>query len=301
MINPREAGSARYLDSMFSNRPSRFTSGQEPWFKIGGLDVGSSVFVAGVIAISMFITAAEGASRPLSSRLIFDGDGVLDGEVWRLITWWIPNQPSIWRVLTIVYVAIIGSQLEGALGRARMALYFGYLTLVPALIATLLTAVGLSAGGYLTVTESSWLSLSLLFTFVAYLPGAQFFFGIPGWVLALVIAVIDLLQFTQNRLEGDILWYLLSAGAVLLLGKAFGLAELITWIPKVPLPSKIRGDPAGRIAKPSRRPSAPTLDDPLEEMEINAILDQVSEKGLHSLSRAQKRKLKAHGNKRRRR
>jgi hypothetical protein len=300
---------ARYVEAMFSDRPSRFTSVQEPWFRIGTLDVGTSGIAAAVIAFSMFMRAAEGPTIPISKWLLFRSDLVLNGEIWRLLTWWVPNAPSIWRVLTVVYIYFIGSQIEGALGRVRMLWYFGFLTVVPGLIATLLTAIGLDAGFYLGATEAGWLSLSLLFTFVAYLPNVRFFFGIPGWVLAVVIAVIDLLQFTSSRLVGDLVWYLLAASSVLLTAKAFGLAESIAWIPKIPLPAFAGGHTSARPARsgrsaktgPGARRSAPrTLDDPLEEMEINAILDQVSEKGLQSLTRAQKRKLKAHGNKRRR-
>ncbi len=292
---------SRYVEAMFSNRPSRFTSGQDPWFRVGTLDVGTSGIVAGVIGISMFVSAAEGRGGPVRRWLTFNADAVLNGEIWRVFTWWISNQPSLWRVLTVAYLFIIGGQIEGALGRVRMAQFFAFLVAVPALLATILTAMTIDAGSYLEATEAGWLALSLLFAFVAYLPNVRFFFGIPGWVLAVVIAVIDLLQFTADRLVGDVLWYVLAASAVLMITKAFGLAESISWIPKVPLPVAVGGDPAGRPKRSSHRKTSPTLDDPLEEMEINAILDQVSERGLHSLTRAQKRKLKAHGNKKRRR
>lgn len=288
------------LGPMFSFQPRGFgASGQEPWFRIGTFEVGTTALLTGSIVLSIFVRALEGASAPLTKWLAFDPDAIARGEVWRLFTWWFPNEPSLWVIIGAAFAFYLGSQLEGALGKVRALWFYGYCLVGMALLAVLLDVVWQPTGQYLIGAPYRGLTSIVLLAFVCYLPGVRFLFGIPGWVLAAVIIGIELLQLTQYRQASELVWYLLSVWLILLVTKAMGLAEAVEWIPKVPLPAAIGGDPA-TSARKRRKPSGPTLDDPLEEMEINAILDQVSEKGIHSLSRAQKRKLKAHSAKRKR-
>ena len=65
----------------------RFGSSDDPWFRVGTVDVNTTIFVVGVGVLSMFVWAIEGPSHPLLSRLWFSSEKVLSGQVWRLLTW----------------------------------------------------------------------------------------------------------------------------------------------------------------------------------------------------------------------
>ena len=56
----------------------------DPWFRVGTLDITTTAFVAIAVAISMFVWAAS-SSALLSLALL--PDKVRGGQAWRLITW----------------------------------------------------------------------------------------------------------------------------------------------------------------------------------------------------------------------
>ncbi len=288
---------------MFSSRSFGFSSGVTPWFRVGTVDVGSMMILGASIVVSMIIRAFEGAAAPLTKWLAYDVSALEQGQVWRLITWFFPNQPSLWLILSALIIASLGGQLEAALGRRRTLFYIGYLLFIPSLTALLLSEIWEPTGFFLTPRPGSTLSSFIILAFVCYLPGVRFFFGIPGWVLVAIFAFITVLQLGTVRAMSDLVWYLAMLGFVMVLTKSFGLANDVAWIPNVPLPAALGGPgsyASGGSGKGlrNRRPSGPSLDDPSEQREIDAILDQVSAEGVQSLSRAQKRKLKAHSKKR---
>ncbi len=92
-----------------------------------------------------------------------------------------------------------------------------------------------------------------------------------------------------------------------------GLAESAAWIPRIPLPASLGGSPqsggASRPSRPSRarrksnlKAVAPDpIQDDLAEMEIDALLDQVANDGLDSLTKAQRNRLEEHSKRMRKR
>ncbi len=299
---------------MFSFRPSRFAEGGgDPWFRIGTFDIGSAGIVSLIVAVSMFVRAAEGSSGPLGEWTPYVGSRVLDGEIWRLFTWWLPNEPSLWTVVTVAMVYLFGSQLEASLGgKERMATYLGIMILIPSVLALILDLSGISGTPIsflaLIPIPASLVSSALFYSYVAHIPNAQFFFGIPGWVIGAVFFVIRLLQVIQSRNLALIILTVLALVVTLLTAKAFGLAEEITWIPdlrggRAQQPQAAAGR-AKKIRRPRRgRKGGPDLTvvpgppvntgvDDFDEMGIDEILDQVNAFGMESLSGDQKRRLK---------
>ncbi|MCP4085792.1 MAG: hypothetical protein GY745_12165 [Actinomycetia bacterium] len=280
------------------------TPGEKPWFQLGSVPVTTSTLIALVIGTSMFFIAAEGELQPTSRYLYFDTDHVLHGQLWRLVTWWIPNPPSLWAVIDAAIIWYMGNQLEGALGRDRMVRFIAYLTIVPPLVLILLD-LSFIPGSASFLGTASLLSLALILSFITYMPGARFFFGIPGWILAVVMVGVNVLGLLGDRAWHSLFFLLSVVGVALLAARAFGLADSVEWIPRLPLPG---GEP-GPVHQPRRRrrrqrPATVTEINPiqsqLEEMEIDAILDQVASEGLDSLSRAQRKKLEDQAKKRRR-
>jgi hypothetical protein len=300
---------------MRSFNMGRFGNSDDPWFRVGTIDVTTTVFVVGVGVLSMFVWAIEGPTHPLLKQMWFTGDDVANGQVWRLLTWPIPNDPDIWTLLLFAVFFMLGSQLEAVMGRRLFTTYLVVLTLVPPVVATLYHLLTDSDG---LVLGLRFLELGVLVGFALRAPNARFWPGIPAWGIAAGIVVLDLLQYVGVRGQGfSILFLLTTVAASMLMLRALGFAEEAHWLPKVPLPVSYGGQ-----SKPSRAPStsrgkkrgrgklsvasAPT-EAPrreltrLEEAEMDTILEQVSEHGMDSLTPQQRQRLEDHAKRLRRR
>ncbi|MCP5027359.1 MAG: hypothetical protein GY929_13845 [Actinomycetia bacterium] len=275
--------------------------GDKPWFQLGSVPVTTSTAIAVVIGVSFFFIAAEGSTQPISRHLYFGTDQVLEGQVWRVATWWVPNPPSLWRVIDAAVIWYFGNQVEGALGRNRMVRYVAYLTLVPPVVLLLLD-LSFIPGSASFLGTADLLAMALILTFIIHMPGARFFFGIPGWVLAVVIVGVNVLGLLSDRAWHSLVFLLALVAATLLAARSFGLADSVTWVPRLPLPG---GEPGPAKSPRSKRhlkvAEANPIQSQLEDMEIDAILDQVAAEGLDSLSRAQRKRLEQQAKKRKKR
>ncbi len=262
----------------------------DPWFRIGTFDVNTSAFVAGLAALSMFVYAANKAwFEPL---YLFPAD-VRRGEIWRLITWPIPNAPDIWTVVMIAMFWYFGRTLEESIGRVRFLWFLLILTIIPGLVAT---AVDLPAGGLRPV------QLAVFVCFAIEHPSLRFFFGIPAWVIAAVIVGVDVLQLLGEKDSEGLLFLVVMLAVAVFALRAFGLGEAVPWVPRVKLPT--RGDSKGGRTRKKRkgtanlsvvpRPSAAQPRAPVMSAEIDSLLDKISEHGIESLTPAERARLEEH-------
>ena len=293
----------------------RFGYSDDPWFRIGGYPVSTTAFVVGLGVISMIVTAAEGQYGPLYRNLVLLSEditfrgmplgSVLEGDVWRLVTWPIPNEISIWTIILFAIFYMLGSQIEALLGRWRFTFFLIALTVIPSVVVTALEALTGIEGwvGGLRMVE-----VGVLVAFAAQYAHARFWPGIPGWVIAVVIVGLDALQYTSNR-NWFALIVLACTVAVALLGiRAFGYATNLTWIPKLSFsPASSQSSTSTRSSRSHRRSrrrdhlrAVPQAGETVSP-EIDALLDQVSSQGLDSLTRKQRKQLEAHARRLRRR
>lgn len=288
----------------------RFGHSDDPWFRVGAYGVSTTVFVVGLGVISMVIWAAEGRFGPIFRELVLSSESyrfgsVMQGEVWRLLTWPIPNEPHFWTIVLFAVFYMLGAQMESLLGRWRFAFFLIALTGVPAVIVTAVEAVA-GVNGY--VAGLRMVEVGVLVAFAAQYAHARFWPGISGWVIAVLIVGLDAVQALGDRNWFGII-VLVCTVAVALLGiRAFGYATSLRWIPKLSLASgsgrssaKTGPSRAQRRGRDRDRLRAvPTLDEPVAP-EIDALLDQVASQGLDSLSRKQRKQLEAHSRRLRRR
>jgi len=295
----------------------RFGSSDDPWFRVGNVDVNTTTFVVGMGVLSVLVWAVEGPSHPLLSKLVLVPSSVLDGQVWRLVTWPIANGlDSIWTLLLFFVFFMIGSQLEAAMGRRLFTTYLVLLTIIPAVVVLLFHLLTNTNGG---VGGLRMLELGVLVGFALRMPNARFWPGIPAWGIAGGIVVINMLQYLGNRDNFSML-FLATTVVVALIGlRSLGFAAEADWVPMVPLPVSGTGAPKqargqstskrkrrGR-AKLSVAPAPNAITAPrkeltrLEEAEMDAILDQVSEHGMDSLTPQQRQRLEEHSKRLRRR
>lgn len=128
----------------------------------------------------------------MSSFLSFNRDAILQGQVWRLITFLMLPQSSspIWIVFSIYFYWFIGNETENQWGSHNLTMYF------------LTGAVLLIASGFATgYTNASFLYFSLFLVYAHLNPYHQFlmFMVIPieaRW-MALIDAVYMLSDFAR--------------------------------------------------------------------------------------------------------
>lgn len=280
----------------YSSPQSRY--GGTPWFKIGDIDVGTAVLVAGLCVLSMFVWAVD---TTVLQPLVLDASAVRHGQIWRLATWPLANRPDLWQVVTIAIFWYFGRELEGLLGRNRFAWFLGILTVVPAIVGAI---VGLDVFGL------DYLELGIFVVFIAEHPTARFFFNIPGWVIGAVIVVLQFLGLLAARDGAGLIFLLVLLATAGLAARSFGLATELPWIPKLPMPgagvqraprTQTRG-PSGRTTKarssssvvegPWAAPTTgPNSDAVAAQAELDVLLDKISASGLESLDADEKRRL----------
>lgn len=278
----------------FSIQPLGGPDRHDPWFRIGTVDIGSAALVA-LLAVAGMLAYAIAPSGSLV--LALDSYSVLHGQVWRLVTWPVPNIPSLWVAISIAMLWYFGMQLERTVGRFRFLFFLVSTTIALGLIAIVLQAVLFGSTAILLgVTQ---LSLFVFLTFIAENPHARFFFNIPAWVIGAVYVGITILSFMAGRDGLGLMVFLLGLVVVALLAKAIGLLDDVEWLPTLRGPKR-----RPKAAKPARQPrrrsgggsvvAGPwTTPADKDQAEFDALLDKINESGMASLSEREVRRLHA--------
>ncbi len=273
----------------------------DPWFRIGTLDVTTTMLVVIASVASLFVWAI---SQDAHQYLWLIPHDVKHGELWRLLTWPLANVPDLWTVITIAIFWYFGKQVEGMLGRNKFGIMLLLLAVIPGVVGVLLDTpqAGLAP-----------IELAVFLVFVAEYPFARFFFNIPAWAIGAVVVGIQVLQYLGNRDRNSIILLFVTIAVAALTARSMGLAQSLPWIPKIPYPSRTRarrrrtgrrgsGDvisgPWGSSmrSEPYRGSSLPQpprpAEDPRDQAELDELLEKISAGGgLDALTAAEKRRL----------
>jgi len=264
------------------------------------------VFVTALAFVGILLVVIEGGFGTISSLLQLRTSALSRGEVWRFFTHVIPPDADFfWALLGLIFFFIIGSQFESMVGRRAYTSMLVALTVIPAVLGTLIALLGNSL---LPGFGLSLMFLGLAAGYSAAIPEARSFFGIPFWAVVAFIFVVQLLGLLTARSLAGIVMVLASGAIGLIMTRSLGFSS-VDWIPSISLPSIVTGDATtspsrapskGRRTgkKKSRRSSASHLRSvptaAASEAEIDALLDQVSEQGISSLTKQQKQTLENH-------
>jgi len=286
--------------AIFRRRPN------DGWFRAGNYDITTTDILCALSIASMFLW---GLFRDAWDKLWFAPVLVRDFEVWRLVTWPVATEPTFWLLLGIVFFWLFGQQLEALFGRGKFLAWVVALTIVPALILTLLGPLDDSID-FMIVNGLNTLFLGGIWVYAATYPGVKWFEVIPLWALAAVFTVLNLLQFTGTDQTGQVIFLLVSIGVALVAGRSLGLAT--GWpIPHLPLggvgssgsrkkkpkqprstgSSKSSGvvqGPWKKAPAPMPPPNAPS---PADQIELDALLDKIGANGMDSLTNDEKKRL----------
>lgn len=210
----------------------------DPWFRVGSIDVTTTVFV---IALNVFVMFIYAVSNAFFFRLILFRPLVTDGEVWRLVTWPFATRPDIGAAFTLAFFWFTGREVERLFGRVRYTTFLVTIAIVTTLLAL---AVNVPVGGLRFVV------LAVFCAFAAENPRMPFFFGIPVWVIALVYVGLDVLQYLGDR-ESELLLVMIGAiGTALLLLRGYGWGSEVPWVPRLAIPPLL-GGPVNQTKRPT--------------------------------------------------
>ena len=161
-------------------------------------------------ALVMIMSMINGGSA-LYSLLCFDKDAILQGQVWRLITYVFTQSGSGFLQLIFLYFFyMLGRMVENSMGTFKFNLYYFsgvilmdvyamiFCPVVPEVIATMEEYQFLSAVIPVYTNMAYYLHLSLILLFATTHPDSQFmiFFIIPikAWVMAVFYLVLELIS-----------------------------------------------------------------------------------------------------------
>jgi len=230
---------------------------------------------------------------------------VLRGFVWQLVTWPIANAPDFFVLLNIVVFWFTGRQLERQLGKGRYGWMLLAITIAGSVLAVLLALTFRENAPALAGIGS--LALIVVLLFIADNPRMPFFFGIPAWVLGLVMVIIPLLQLVSTKSWILLLQFVLNLMVAAIIAKLAGLLERYKFIPGhtyTPRPRvRIKGvprddrrrrsapragsGPSNVVQGPWLGPEPPAR----EDEEMDALLDKIMDHGLESLTPRERRRL----------
>ncbi|MCU1398385.1 MAG: hypothetical protein JWN62_1494 [Acidimicrobiales bacterium] len=285
----------RYRFSMPSSRDH-----SDPWFRLGSIDVTTTVIVAFLCVLSFFVYAAD--KTLLYTLYLIPSENsvtgsVKGGQIWRLVTWPIANQPDIFVVLSVAIFWYLGSRIEAQLGRVKYLWLITLITLLPALI-----AVGLDV----ETSGIRTLEIAIFVVFVCENPKMPFFFGIPAWILAVVIVGIDVLQLLGDRQSEVLVVYVASIITAVWTARSMGMINDFQWLPQIKLPGRSRatsssGNKKRKIVRTSGGSSPVVVDGPWpttpvyrpmqDQAEVDKILDKIALVGMDGLTSDEKKRL----------
>lgn len=262
---------------MASFNVSRDHSG-EAWFRIGRVDVTTTLLVVLLGAIGTLITTFV---PDLGRALLLDPGAVLRGQVWRAVTWPFVDMLSLWTVLSLVLLWYFGRDLEAQIGRRSMLSL--YLAMWGALTAiSMVVHLALGSG---QMYGLGLIQFIVLLLWIAEYPQRPFFFGIRAWVVGSVLLGLQLLLMLAGGRYADLITLVGALLVTALMARRVGLLTDLAFLPGRAKPA------ASRAPKVSRAEQRVAHQRASDAERIDELLEKISSQGMHSLSPAERREL----------
>lgn len=273
---------------------SRDHSG-DAWFRLGKLDVTSTVLVVLIGAVGVVASAFAPVLYQVGR---FVPAEVLQGQVWRAVTWPFVDGISLWSILTLVLLWYFGRDLENQVGRRpMMSLYVA----LWAILTVVAFVVGLAMGGGAMAGLDS-IQFIVLLLWIAEYPRRPFFFGIPAWVVGAVLVALQVLSYIAIRDLAGLASLVVTFFVAAVVARRFGLLSDLSWLPgrrgsapRIRQGGGVRAPQAAaprtpRAARAEQKAAARQASD---HERMDALLEKISEQGIHSLTPAERKELEA--------
>lgn len=273
---------------------SRDHSG-DAWFRLGKLDVTSTMLVVLIGAVGVVASAFAPVLYQVGR---FVPAEVLQGQVWRAVTWPFVDGISLWSILTLVLLWYFGRDLENQVGRRpMMSLYVA----LWAILTVVAFVVGLAMGGGAMAGLDS-IQFIVLLLWIAEYPRRPFFFGIPAWIVGAVLVALQVLSYIAIRDLAGLASLVVTFFVAAVVARRFGLLSDLSWLPgrrgsapRIRQGGGVRAPQAAaprtpRAARAEQKAAARQASD---HERMDALLEKISEQGIHSLTPAERKELEA--------
>lgn len=167
---------------------------KHPRFGINNLML---IIVIGTAAV--WLLSMMDRSNTLLSMLIFNPAAILQGQIWRLVTFiFMPTGDGIWLIISLYFYYFIGSVLEREWGKGRFTIFY----LSGMLLTIIYGFILYFATGLPFPVTTTYINYSLFFAFATLYPDNMvlLFFFIP--VKMKWLAILDAAYFAYGIIDG---------------------------------------------------------------------------------------------------
>ena len=259
---------------------------QEPVMWLRGYPLYAAHFVVLVFVVSMLVTTLFmfAGRDAILGWLTFSSVHALSGQVWRIFTYGLVNQPSLFFAIDMVMIVWFGREVERAFGRRKFLIFYGGLYLLPPLLFTVL-------GPWLpTQLQGVTGAFALFVAFATLYPNVPLLFSILAkWAAMILVGLYTLIHLSRRDIVGLLALWSTVGFAFAVVRHHQGLLSLPSFkLPKRRPKLRVLTNP-GPTPQPSR--STVTRDSSMEE--VDALLDKIAQSGIGSLTPAERAKLDA--------
>jgi membrane associated rhomboid family serine protease len=249
---------------------------QEPITWLSGYPIYAAHFIVLIFVASMLVTTGFSFfhHNDWLDGFTFAREQVLKGEVWRIFTYGLVNQPTLWFAVEMFLIARFGRELERVFGRRSfLRLYLCIYLLSPLLF--MLIGVG-----YPVKLEGESGSFALFIAFATVYPDMPMLFNVLAkWLAMVLVGIYSLMSISRHDLVG-----LISLWATV--GFAFAYVRYeqgrLT-LPSISLPKRTPHLHALPDLKPKKLPVSKSPKESSME-EVDALLDKIAATGMSSLT-----------------
>lgn len=278
------------VSSRFSFSRSNDSSPHGHWFRVGTLEVTSSILFVLVSGVFILSYAFAGA---LHRYLALNPGQVLHGFVWQILTWPFSQLGlSIWTLIALALIWVLGRELEADIGRFRFARFLVGCTVVLALLTVALSLIFYGPIDAPLLAGPQLLQFVLLLVYIGQYPQRRFFFNIPGWVLGAAFVGIQVIVYLGSRYWFGLIQFVLGLIACALVARSVGLLAEVRFLgqrrrrtPKAKRPREGKGMTPTVVPGPWPKP-------PSNDQEaLDLLLDKIHATGMDSLTAREKKQL----------
>lgn len=252
-----------------------------------------------IAQIATEVQGQRGGQKGFTEALELNVDQVLQGEVWRLVSYAVVHQPgNIFAVVfTIVFLVWIGHQVEDLYSTRE---YLGYFAFTSLLGGVIYTGIGAFAGKeVIPLIGPSGAVTGVLILFALHYPSWRIFV-FPIWLIIAVYAFVDIAGTLRGVANPALVAVHLGCAAFAFLYHTYTL-RIMNWLPSRRTDRRVRKQqPKLRVRQPRPEPepaaaasvnagavksgsSSGPVDEHLEA-KLDQVLEKVQKHGQESLT-----------------
>jgi len=272
---------------MYFSRP-------KPLFYLGKFPIGTVELILILEILGALILAFT--QNTIAPQVVLSSEAILGGKLWTILTYTFFSEITFFWLVGLFFFYQFGRMVENDLGRTSFLSICGISVLTPPVIIVLYTLTGLP-GSSAQLLGSSVLHLAVFCSFCVMFPNLPtLLLQVKIKWLGLAFFLVTIVQFISLGWYNIVLATIITTALSLIIVQSKGKAIIKlfpdSWAVVAPAKKPPKRRPS-KSTKPKRtytsklKPKSKVT----SETEIDAILDKISEHGLHSLTEEERQTL----------